>query len=115
MRLLLLVVFTAGLSGLSATQAPSAAAACSGSGCSGLDPASHCSATSAPQEMFIDGEITLQLRYASACRAFWGRAVADKLWRLSVADVSPGPAADLQSLRLLRHLCLLLRAGLVCR
>jgi hypothetical protein len=76
-QLLLLVVFVAGLSGLSATQAPPAAAACSGSGCNGLNPSGNCSATSTPQELFFAGEITLQLRYSSTCRAFWGRAIAD--------------------------------------
>jgi hypothetical protein len=77
MQLLLLVVFMAGLTSLSAAEAPPAAAVCSGSGCNGLNTASHCAVTSTPGERFIDGEITLQLRYASTCRAFWGRAVAD--------------------------------------
>lgn len=74
-RAMLLAALCISLAGVSASQAPPAAAACRGSGCNGLNPGAHCSATSTPREMFIDNAITLQLRYSSTCQAMWARAV----------------------------------------
>src|SRR5262245_40323443 len=73
-HLLFAVALLAGVGGVAVVTAPPAAAACTGSGCNGLNPNLHCTATSTPREWFVDRELTLQLRYSAGCNAYWGRA-----------------------------------------
>jgi hypothetical protein len=76
-HLLLAAALFVAVTGLALVRAEPAAAACTGSGCNGLNPNSHCSTTGTPREWFIDATLTLQLRYSSGCSAYWGRAFHD--------------------------------------
>ena len=77
LRSLLAAALAVGVTAAVMLPAEPALAVCTGSRCNSLDPSRHCTATSTPEEEFIGGEITLQLRYSSGCRAYWGRAIAD--------------------------------------
>ncbi|WP_061298292.1 DUF2690 domain-containing protein [Herbidospora cretacea] len=63
------------------TSSPSAAAqalACSYNSCTGQNPTAHgCNATLTPEEMFLHGMYTVQLRYSAPCSAFFARVVRD--------------------------------------
>ncbi|MGN9838227.1 DUF2690 domain-containing protein [Nonomuraea sp. H19] len=73
-------VVAATVAGVSpAASSTTTALACSGTSCNGKNPSTQgCSATATPRESFLHGgRYTVQLRYASACRSFWGRIVRD--------------------------------------